>query len=225
MPLSDPAACRLPLYQAIASEAVRRGEAFISSTSIAEELRLSPVLVRKDLEATGITGVPRRGFPAAELLRSLDASLAWGGLNKACLVGVGRLGSSLLQYPRFGRYGLTILAAFDTDRKKIGRSIGGRTVEPLDRLPRFVRREGALIAILTVPAEAAQEVTDLAVRAGVLGIWNFTPVKLNVPGNVIIQRVELAASLAILSKKLAESMQIQGPQAPRTLGDVIQFNV
>ena len=91
----------------------------------------------------------------------------------------------------------------------------------------MVRREAVLIAILTVPPEAAQEATDLAVRAGVRGIWNFTPVKLNVPPEVIIQRVELAASLAILSKKLAEVMRLPGiaPKAPKTLDEVIQFNI
>ena len=217
MPLSDPAVGRLPLYQAAVLEAVRHGEKFISSTAIACELRLSPVLVRKDLEATGVSGVPRRGFPAAELLRGLEASLDWGGLNKACLIGAGRLGSALLEYPRFARYGLNILAAFDTDPRKIGRRIGGRTVQPPARLPEVVRREGALIAILAVPAGAAQGAADLAVRAGVRGIWNFTPVKLAVPPGVLIQRVELAASLAILSKRLAEAAQAPGlaPRRPK----------
>jgi redox-sensing transcriptional repressor len=227
MSISDPAVGRLPLYEAIASEAVRRGEQYISSTTIAGELRLSPILVRKDLESTGIIGVPRRGFPAAELLRSLEASLAWGGLNKACLIGTGRLGATLLEYPLFARYGLNILAAFDKDPQKIGRRIAGKIVQPLARLRAVVRREAVLIAILTVPPEAAQEATDLAVRAGVRGIWNFTPVKLNVPPEVIIQRVELAASLAILSKKLAEAMRLPGiaPKAPKTLDEVIQFNI
>ncbi len=210
MPISDPAVGRLPLYQAIVSEALRRGEQYISSTAIAEQLRLSPVLVRKDLESTGVAGVPRRGFPAPLLARRLEDSLAWGGLNKACLIGAGRLGSTLLEYPRFARYGLTILAAFDTDPRKIGRTIAGRTVQPLDRLPGVVRREGLLVAILAVPPEAAQEAADLAVRAGVRGIWNFTAVKLTLPPRVLIQRVELAASLALLCKKLAETMSHEG---------------
>jgi redox-sensing transcriptional repressor len=206
MPISDPAVGRLPLYQAIVSEALRRGEQYISSTAIAEQLRLSSVLVRKDLESTGVAGIPRRGFPASALARRLEASLAWGGLNKACLLGAGRLGGALLEYPRFARYGLTILAAFDTDPQKIGRTIAGRTVLPLDRLDSVVRRERLLVAILAVPPEAAQQAADLAVRAGVRGIWNFTPAKLKLPPGVLIQRVELAASLALLCKKLAESM-------------------
>jgi redox-sensing transcriptional repressor len=210
MPISDPAVGRLPLYQAIVSEALRRGEQYVSSTAIAGELRLSPVLVRKDLQSTGVTGVPRRGFPAPLLARRLEASLAWGGLNKACLIGTGRLGVTLLEYPRFARYGLTILAAFDTDPQKIGRTIAGRTVQPLDRLAGVVRREGLLVAILAVPAEAAQQAADIAARAGVRGIWNFTPVKLNLPPGVLIQRVELAASLALLCKKLAETLSREG---------------
>jgi redox-sensing transcriptional repressor len=210
MRISDPAVGRLPLYQAVVSEALRRGEQFISSTAIAGELRLSPVLVRKDLESTGVAGVPRRGFPAPLLARRLESSLAWGGLNKACLIGAGRLGVTLLEYPRFARYGLTILAAFDIDPQKIGRTVAGRIVQPLDRLSGVVRREGLLVAILAVPAEAAQQAAEVAVRAGVRGIWNFTAVKLNLPPGVLIQGVELAASLALLCKKLAETLSREG---------------
>jgi redox-sensing transcriptional repressor len=210
MPISDPAVGRLPLYQAIVSEALRRGEQYVSSAAIAGELHLSPVLVRKDLQSTGVAGVPRRGFPAPLLALRLKASLAWGGLNKACLIGTGRLGLALLEYPRFARYGLAILAAFDNDPQKIGRTIAGRTVQPLDRLAGVVRHEGLCVAILAVPAEAAQQAADAAVRAGLRGIWNFTPVKVDLPPGVLIQRVELAASLALLCKKLAETLSREG---------------
>jgi redox-sensing transcriptional repressor len=139
VPLSDPAVGRLPLYQAIASEAVRRGERYISSATIAGELGLRPVLVR-----------------------SLESSLAWGGLNKACLIGAGRLGAALLANPRFASYGLAIVAAFDNDPGKIGVTISGRVVQPPAQLPAVVRGQGALIAILAVLPEAAQEAADLA---------------------------------------------------------------
>ena len=209
MPISDPAVSRLPLYRALAAEALGRGEPFISCTAIAEQLKLRPVLVRKDLESTGISGQPRRGFRTSELLRSLEESLAWGGLNKACLIGAGRLGAALLEYPLFARFGLNLLAGFDTDQRKVGRAIGGKPVYPLEYLPSFVRQEGVLIAVLTVPAEAAQCVVDLAVQAGIRGLWNFTAVEPAVPSEVIVQRVELAASLALLSKRMTEALQLQ----------------
>jgi redox-sensing transcriptional repressor len=226
MPISHPAVSPLPLYRALAAEALERGEAFISCTAIAEQLNLRPVLVRKDLESTGIAGLPRKGFPTSELLRCLEESLAWGGLNKACLIGAGRLGSALLEYPHFSRYGLNLLAAFDIDRRKIARTIGGKPVYPLERLPPFARQEGVLIAVLTVPAEAAQCVADLAVQAGIRGLWNFTPVKLAVPSEVIVQRVELAASLAILSKRMTEALHSQGaaPGASKAFSKLLQFN-
>jgi redox-sensing transcriptional repressor len=227
MPISDPAVSRLPLYRALAAEALGRGEAFISCTTIAEQLSLSPVLVRKDLESTGIAGQPRRGFRTSELLRSLEESLAWGGLNKACLIGAGRLGSALLEYPHFSRFGLNLLAGFDIDRRKVGRTIGGKPVYPLERLPPFARQEGVLIAVLTVPAEAAQCVAELAVQAGIRGLWNFTEVQPVVPSEVIVQRVELAASLALLSKRMTEALRSQGaaPGASKALGEHIHFNV
>ncbi len=107
----------------------------------------------------------------------------------------------------------------------MGRAIGGKPVYPLERLPPFARQEGVLIAVLTVPAEAAQCVADLAVQAGIRGLWNFTAVPV-VPSEVIVQRVELAASLALLSKRMTEALHLRGaaPGTPKALNELLRFD-
>jgi redox-sensing transcriptional repressor len=113
-------------------------------------------------------------------------------------VGVGNLGAALLGYPEFQRHGLNILAAFDKDPDKIGAVIHGVTVLPVDTMEMQIRNFGVKTAILTVPSPFAQETADLLIKAGVEGIWNFTNVKLKVPGTVAVQKEDLSSGYAML---------------------------
>src|ERR1039458_9246963 len=103
---------------------------------------------------------------------------------------------------RFETLRLRIAGAFDRDPAKVGKWIQGRKVQPVSHLAAFVRRGGIRLGVLTVPAAAAQETADLMIRAGILGIWNFSPTKLEVPAGVATQKEDLAEGLAVLSHKL-----------------------
>lgn len=201
------AACvrRLPAYLQLLRVLQGEGHEHVSGTVLASTHNLEPVIVRKDLAVTGISGTPRLGFRVTELIAAIEAFLGWNNQTKAVLVGVGNLGTALLGYRGFENLGLRIAGAFDSDPKLIGTWVQGRHVQSMPRLLPFARRLGITLGVLTVPIASAQEAADLMVRAGILGIWNFTPVKLQVPEGVVVQKEDLAEGLAVLSHRLRHS--------------------
>ncbi len=194
---------RLPLYHHYLVEMQAKGILRVSTSVIGRELNLVPVQVRKDLQYTGIVGKPKTGYEVAELIQSIESFLGWNNVNEAFLVGAGNLGTALLGHERFSRFGLRIVAAFDTDPSKIGTWIHDKAVLPLDKLPELAQRMGIHLGILTAPAEVAQTVADRMVEAGIQAIWNFAPVRLRVPERIFVHNEDLYSSLASLSWKLA----------------------
>ncbi|GHT77274.1 redox-sensing transcriptional repressor Rex [Spirochaetia bacterium] len=193
-----PSIRRLPSYLHIIKQLQRQGDEYISGTVIAQELNLEPIQVRKDLAITGITGKPKMGYPIAGLITAIERFLSWDTVQDAVLVGAGNLGSALIGYGESQFHGLHIVAAFDKNLEKIGSSVHGVTVLPVDTMETQVRNFGVKIAILTVPSSAAQETADSLIRGGIEGIWNFTNVKLKVPENVAVQKEDLSSGLAML---------------------------
>jgi redox-sensing transcriptional repressor len=199
---SLPTIKRLPSYLHVIEAAQNEGREFISGTVIAEELELEPIQVRKDLAVTGIIGKPRIGFPVNELIQAINSFLSWNRVHNAILVGAGHLGTALMGYAEFPRHGLKVLAAFDPDKAKIGRTINDVPVYSLDELSHRVEEVEADIAILTVPSPHAQAVADLLIKCGIKAIWNFTNVKLKVPEDVVVQKEDLSSGYAVLSVKM-----------------------
>jgi redox-sensing transcriptional repressor len=172
---------------------------------IASSLQLYEVQVRKDLAAVSRSaGKPGVGFPVARLIDDIKRALHYDSRNRALLVGAGHLGKALLSYKGFDDYGLEIVAAFDTNPSLHGKEIGGKTIFPLEKLPEFRGGFNVKIGIITVPPSAAEEVCALLVANGILAVWNFAPTYLSVPEHVLVQNENMAASLALLSKHLAE---------------------
>lgn len=193
---------RFPLYLRVLHEMAAQGETFASGAVVAKALTLDPIVVRKDLSKTGVRGKPRLGFPLAEIIAAIERFLGWNAPpTEAVLAGAGRLGSALLGYPGFRSQGFRIVAAFDVNPKRRGQ-IAGVPVYPAAQIAETVRRLNVSLGILTVPAEQAQAVADAMMAGGIRGIWNFTPVQLSVPADVIVKREDLAASLAVLSHRL-----------------------
>lgn len=206
---SLPTIKRLPSYLHVIEHANKDGREYISGTVIAEELELEPIQVRKDLALTGIVGKPRLGFPIAKLIEAINRFLDWNNTHKAIVVGAGHLGTALMGYSEFSRHGMTIMAAFDADKKKAGQTVGGVKVRPLDEMAALIRDAHIEIAILTVPSTFAQELAEKLIEHGIKAIWNFTNVKLKVPRDVIVQKEDLSSGYAVLSVKMAKSKSIQ----------------
>lgn len=197
-----PSVRRLPLYLTVLEEFEREGREWVSTTDFSEVLFLKPIQVRKDLAHTGIIGKPKKGFKVDELIKTIYNFLGWNNLTEAFLIGAGALGSALLGYSGFQRHGLDIVAAFDVSPGVIGKSIHGKEVLSMDSLPDLARRMQVKLGIITVPSDRAQDAADRMVEAGITGIWNFSPIKLHVPENVVVQREDISSGLAVLSVRL-----------------------
>ena len=199
---------RLPSYHRCLAEKQEAGEKTVSSTAIAEELHLSAVQVRKDLAAiSSAAGKPKLGFEVDELLDDINRLLGYNNVTDAVLVGVGGLGSALAGYGGFKSYGLNIVAAFDTDPARIGKEVGGVRVYGAGVLSQTVREKKVRIGLIAVPKQAARAAADALVEGGVRAIWNFAPVHLALPADIAVKNEDMAASLAILSRRLAEILK------------------
>lgn len=194
-----PSIRRLPSYLRLLRQLKVEGSQKVSCTRIAKELDLDSTQVRKDLALTGITGRPRIGYELSPLIDAIEAFLGWNRVTDAFLVGSGSLGRALIGYDNFIRFGLNIIAAFDVADDKIGNEIFGRKIYHLESMPEMARSMGVSMGILTVPGGAAQDAADIMIASGIQGIWNFAPVKLDLPEHVAVENVELVSSLAVLS--------------------------
>lgn len=175
---------------------------YISSGAIAQALGLGEVLVRKDLAYTGCAGRPKVGYPRVELIAALEKFLCINDFKSAVLVGAGGLGSALLAYGGFENYGIELACAFDNDPAKVGTTIGGKPVLPVSELDEGCKKYGAVLAIIAVPAQAAQQTAEELVKAGIKAILNFAPVQINTSGDVKVINIDVAANLAILASML-----------------------
>ena len=192
---------RLPLYLQYLK--TLPDAANISARALGAVLGFGEIQVRKDLASVSDAGRPKVGYVVSELRYDIARFLGYDNVNDAVLVGAGRLGRALLSYEGFSDYGLNIVAAFDADFEKCGQDDSGKQVFPLDKLPDLCRRMKIEIGIVTVPAEAAQQVCDVLCAAGIRAIWNFAPAHLTVPDGVLLKNENMAASLAVLSQHLA----------------------
>jgi redox-sensing transcriptional repressor len=200
-----PSIQRLPIYLRFLKRLQRSGVMLISCTQISEQLGQLSVQVRKDLAITGITGRPKIGYHVDELIEAIEAFLGWDKTINAFLVGVGSLGSAILGYDGFVEHGLRIVAAFDVDPQKVGQTIRHCPVYDLDELVERSRNQRIELGILTVPSSSAQEVAQLLIQTGVRGIWNYTPVRLEIPPDIVCESVKLSASFAVLTKRLSKN--------------------
>jgi len=176
----------------------------VSSEALAKVAGVKPTQLRKDLAYFGTFGTRGLGYDVTELSRRIADELGTSRLQPVILVGVGNLGLALLSYRGFEKEGFEIVAAFDAepDRprdKKLPVALFG-----MDDIASFIRKHGVRMAILTVPAEAAQEVANQLIETGIAGILNFSPIVLSVPEDVMVNNVNLAIELENLSYFIQE---------------------
>lgn len=196
---------RMPAYLSFVKTLQKQGEKYVSSTRIAEYMGIDATQVTKDLSHTSISGKTRVGYEVDSFVEVLEDFLGFNKVNNAFLVGAGSLGCALLQDEGLRNFGLNILKAFDVDSAKVGTRVNDVEILHLDRLQGMPAKYNVAIGVITVPAECAQEVADLMVGWGIKAIWNFTPARLKVPGNIAVQNTTIYTNLAILFNKLHSS--------------------
>lgn len=202
---------RLVTYLRILSRLEDGGVTKTSSDDLAKEAHVSAFQVRKDLAYFGRFGTRGAGYTVKTLRRELRRILGLTRPWNVAIMGMGRLGEALADYPNFDRYDFILKIGVDIDPDKIGREVGGVVVHHPDELPRLVREKGIDIAFLAVPQSAAQSAADALVDAGVKGILNFAPAVIDVPREVHVEPVDFLAGLKRLS------FYIQNPQLKEEL--------
>jgi redox-sensing transcriptional repressor len=190
---------RLSLYLRCLARLRENGIGTVSSEALAKAAGVKSTQLRKDLAYFGTFGTRGLGYDVAELSTRIADELGTSRLQPVILVGVGNLGLALLSYRGFEKEGFEIIAAFDAEpRRKRDKEIK-QPLFGMDKLRDFVQTHGVKMAILTVPAAAAQEVANLLGNAGIAGILNFSPIVLSLPEEVMVNNVNLAIELENLS--------------------------
>ena len=186
---------RLPIYLRALQRMADNGLKTTSSQELGEHVGISAAQIRKDISQFGDFGKQGTGYSIAYLLDKLREILKVDRIWDVALIGAGDMGHALARYQGFTNRGFHIAMVFDSDKEKIGQKINGFTIEDTEKMVERLKSSGIKIAMLTVPAQAAQNVTDKLVQAGVKAILNYAPINLNVPSSVKVQYIDPSTHL------------------------------
>lgn len=208
--VSEPTIGRLSVYLRLLMELSECGVVTVSSEDLASRSGTTAAQVRKDLSLFGTFGKRGLGYSVSDLEARLRGILGLEKRWRVALVGAGRIGAALFGYGNFRRQGFLIEAVFDSDPDKVGQQWNGVAVEPESALERVVSGRAIEIAVIAVPADAAQRVADRLVASGVRGILNFAPTRLKVPAEVEVKTVDMALEMEGLSYALTRAPENSG---------------
>jgi len=196
--LSRATVSRMPRYLRLLDD-IRESKSTVSSDELANAAGVNPANVRRDLSDLGFQGTRGVGYSVSDLRTRIQRELGIDGRRRVAIVGAGNLGTALARYAGLSHRGFDVVAVYDVDPRRVGQSIGEIVVTDAASIQDDCREGDFEIAILAVPASAAQKVTDQLVAAGVSAILNFAPVRVRVPAEVPVRQVDLSTELQILS--------------------------
>ena len=200
----EPTLRRLPWYLAYTKLVQQAGESYLSSTQIASNIAVDASKVAKDLSYVQISGRTRVGYDVNELVNVLETFLGFTNSHKAFLFGVGSLGGALLHDDGLNQFGLEIVAGFDVKYELAGTSIHRVPIHHIDHFIELQKQTKINIGVLTVPVDKAQETAEMMIDGSIQAIWNFTPFRIRVPENIIVQNTSIYAHLAVMFNRLNE---------------------
>ena len=198
----EPTLRRLPWYLSNIKLMKEKGEQYVSSTQISKEINIDASQIAKDLSYVNISGRTRVGYNIDALIEVLESFLGFTNMHKAFLFGVGSLGAALLRDSGFHHFGLEIVAAFDVNPELVGKDLNGIPIFHSDDFETKMKEYDVNIGVLTVPINIAQEITNKMVDGGIKAVWNFTPFRIRVPENIVVQNTSLYAHLAVMFNRL-----------------------
>lgn len=182
----------------------------VSASQISRDLGIHETQIRRDFALVGLEGKPKVGHDLKEAIRVIEGYLNVDNTSDAALVGVGHLGTALLAYNSFNRFessGIKIVTAFDKNPEIIDTKVHSIHVFDIERFENLVKRMSIHIGVLTTTPAHAQEVANLMVKSGILAIWNFAPVNLKLPPEIILENAEIESGLAYISHMLKNRMR------------------
>ena len=198
----EPTLRRLPWYLSNIKLMKEKGEQYVSSTQISKEINIDASQIAKDLSYVNISWRTRVGYNIDALIEVLESFLGFTNMHKAFLFGVGSLGAALLRDSGLHHFGLEIVAAFDVNPELVGKDLNGIPIFHSDDFEAKMKEYDVNIGVLTVPINIAQEITDKMVDGGIKAVWNFTPFRIRVPENIVVQNTSLYAHLAVMFNRL-----------------------
>ena len=198
----EPTLRRLPWYLSNIKLMKEKGEQYVSSTQISKKINIDASQIAKDLSYVNISGRTRVGYNIDALIEVLESFLGFTNMHKAFLFGVGSLGAALLRDSGLHHFGLEIVAAFDVNPELVGKDLNGIPIYHSDDFEAKMKEYDVNIGVLTVPINIAQEITDKMVDGGIKAVWNFTPFRIRVPENIVVQNTSLYAHLAVMFNRL-----------------------
>lgn len=190
---------RIPLYLTYLKKIESQNVKLVSSKSIAEELELGEIQVRKDLNLISGNGKPKLGHNTIELINDIEQLIFKNKQINVVIIGAGKIGEALAKYQGFEQNGFKVVAIFDNDINKIGKSIGDLRVSKIDDLNTWLSAYQADIGIITVPSNYAQEICDRLLECKIKGILNFTNQKLNTKNLAYVHNVDITSFLTMLA--------------------------
>ena len=194
----EPTLRRLPWYLSNIKLMKEKGEQYVSS----KEINIDASQIAKDLSYVDISGRTRVGYNIDALIEVLESFLGFTNMHKAFLFGVGSLGGALLRDSGLQHFGLEIVAAFDVNPELVGKDLDGIPIFHSDDFEAKMKEYDVNIGVLTVPINIAQEITNKMVDGGIKAVWNFTPFRIRVPENIVVQNTSLYAHLAVMFNRL-----------------------
>jgi len=189
-PIPDIVVGRLPIYLRALQRMAQEGQSVTSSQELSERLGISAAQIRKDLSQFGEFGKQGTGYNIEFLVDQLRQILKVNRVWDIAVVGAGDIGSAVARYQGFADRGFRVTMIFDIDPQKIGATIGAFTIQDFAKMAELIRNAGIRVAMITVPATQAQEVTDELVKAGVKAILNYAPIQINVPEGIYVQHTD-----------------------------------
>ncbi len=194
---------RIPTYYNVICNILSNKQKFLSSNFLSDLMGIDDTTVRKDLSSIGCNGRPKQGYNIIELKKHFEIFLGFNQPKNAIIIGAGNLGCALAKYEKFKKYGLNLIALFDKDPHKIDLVINGIKVYNLSKIQEICKDNNVEIAILTLPEDEAQSITNTIIKYNINTIWNFSPVNLSVPTSIFVWNQDLVSNFLTLSK-LAE---------------------
>lgn len=196
---------RLPLYFRTLRLVEEEELKIISSDELGRRLDITPEQIRKDLATFGQFGRKGIGYDVHDLKNNIGNILGLHNNWRLAIVGIGHLGGALANYGNFAALGFSVVALLDKNKKIIGSEVNGLKIENATRMKSIIKKNFVDIGVITVPASEAQGVAEKLIAAGVKGIWNFAPIKLNVSSNVPIVNEDLSVGLSALSYHMSQN--------------------